>query len=222
MSWSKVHEVARGEIGKTEYPPGSNITPYGEAYGLNGVPWCVIGLWWVFQVAGEGMAFFGGAKTARCSVLMEWYKQQGMLVPFTDAQPADIVFLNFNGKGTPDHCGLVTERRGVLLYTVEFNTTPGLEGSQDNGGSVAEKIRYPYQIVAVARPQYKEEEVPKDDFTGHWAEQSIRRVMAHGFMKGFPDGTFRPDQAVTRAELATILDRLELAGRLEKKGDDVK
>ena len=211
MSLSKVLDVARGEVGNTEFPPGSNRTKYGEAYGMNGVPWCVIGLWWVFQVAGEGMAFFGGAKTARCSVLMEWYKQQGMLVPFTDAQPADIVFLNFKGKGTPDHCGMVTERRGVLLKTIEFNTTPGLEGSQDNGGSVAEKMRYPYQIVAVARPQYKEEETVKpDDLTDHWAEKSCRKAERKAILKGYPDGTFRPDREITRAELAVILDRLGL------------
>lgn len=210
MSWSEVLSVARAELGNTEFPPGSNRTKYGEAYGMNGVPWCVIGLWWVFQVAGEGMAFFGGAKTARCSVLMEWYKQQGMLVPFTDAQPADIVFLNFNGNGTPDHCGLVTERRGVLLYTVEFNTTPGLEGSQDNGGSVAEKMRYPYQIVAVARPQYKEEEQVKPDYEGHWAEKSIKKAVRKGVLKGYDDGTIRPDAQLTRAELVTILDRLGL------------
>lgn len=211
MSLSKVLDTARGEVGNTEFPPGSNRTKYGESYGMNGVPWCVIGLWWVFQVAGEGMAFFGGAKTARCSVLMEWYKQQGMLVPFTDAQPADIVFLNFNGKGTPDHCGMVTERRGVLLKTIEFNTTPGLEGSQDNGGSVAEKMRYPYQIVAVARPQYKEEETVKpDDLTDHWAEKSCRKAERKAILKGYPDGTFRPDREITRAELAVILDRLGL------------
>ena len=199
--------VARAELGRTEWPPGSNMNPYGEAYGANGVPWCVIGLWWVFQAAGQSKAFYGGGKTARCTVLLEYYEQMGMLVPFTKAQPADIAFMNFKGTREADHCGLVTEREGVLLRTVEFNTTPGLEGSQDNGGSVAEKIRYPYQIVAVARPQYNDE--PETDWTGHWAAEHIRRAIDRGLMTGYEDGSWRPDQPVTRAELATILHRME-------------
>jgi hypothetical protein len=48
---------------------------------------------------------------------------------------------------------------------------------------------------------------PKDDVTGHWAESDIRAVQATGLMSGFPDGSFRPDKEVTRAELAVILLR---------------
>lgn len=46
MSAERVIEVARGELGTTEYPPGSNQTKYGQAFGWDGVPWCVIFLWW--------------------------------------------------------------------------------------------------------------------------------------------------------------------------------
>lgn len=50
----------------------------------------------------------------------------------------------------------------------------------------------------------------KDDITGHWAEQSIRKAMKAGIIKGHSDGRFGPDEPVTRAQLAVILDRLEL------------
>lgn len=50
----------------------------------------------------------------------------------------------------------------------------------------------------------------KDDITGHWAEQSIRKAMKKGIMKGKQDGTFAPNEPVTRAQLAVILDRLGL------------
>lgn len=46
------------------------------------------------------------------------------------------------------------------------------------------------------------------DYTGHWAEKSIRKAIGAGIMKGYGDGTWRPEQPVTRAELAVILDRL--------------
>lgn len=40
MSAETVIAIARGELGKTENPPGSNRTKYGEAFGWDGVPWC--------------------------------------------------------------------------------------------------------------------------------------------------------------------------------------
>lgn len=53
-------------------------------------------------------------------------------------------------------------------------------------------------------------EVPKckTDYAGHWAEAAIEKVKAAGLMSGYPDGKFRPDQPVTRAELAAVLVRL--------------
>ncbi|NLY92022.1 MAG: S-layer homology domain-containing protein [Firmicutes bacterium] len=43
------------------------------------------------------------------------------------------------------------------------------------------------------------------DIDGHWAEDSIKNLMAEGILNGYPDGSFRPDQSITRAELAKIL-----------------
>ena len=216
MSLSKVIEIARLELGVTEQPPGSNRVKYWDAYdpSFQGQPWCVAFLWWCFREAGERMAFFGGGKTARCSVLLEWYQEQGLTVPVDEAQVGDIVILNFHGTKDTEHCGLVVDWGRItdsnqLAYveTVEGNTTPGAEGSQNNGGCVALKRRYPSQIVAVCRPQYKAEE-PEDDITGHWAEDNIRWCIEHGLMQGYPDGSFQPDKPVTRAELATVIRRL--------------
>lgn len=41
----------------------------------------------------------------------------------------------------------------------------------------------------------------------HWAANYIRIVTKHGYFSGFEDGTFRPDVAVTRAELASVMIR---------------
>ena len=219
MSQSRVIEVARGELGQTESPPNSNLTKYGFWYGVNGVPWCVIFIAWVFDQAGERMAFFGGGKTASCSILLRWYREQGLTVPVEDVRTGDIVLLNFHGGKDPEHCGLVVgfpveEPYGfVYVETIEGNTTPGYEGSQDNGGCVALKRRSPGKIVAVCRPQYQPEPEIVDDITGHWAEDSIRWCVEHGLMQGYPDGSFQPDKPVTRAELAAVLRRLHVENR---------
>ena len=39
-----------------------------------------------------------------------------------------------------------------------------------------------------------------------WAVPGIDRLLAAGIVSGFPDDTFRPDQAVTRAEFVKMLD----------------
>ena len=226
MSLKKVIELARADLGYTESPPDSNRTKYGAWYGMNGVPWCVMALAYWFDRAGEAAAFFGGAKTASCGALLRWYREQGLTVPVEQVQAGDIVILNFSGTQDTQHCGLVLEvsrRYSTVGYvrTIEGNTSAS-DGSQDNGGCVALKTRCPSQIVGVCRPPYQPEPdlsalsdgtSPEgetvDDITGHWAEEDIRRCMEMGLMQGYPDGSFRPDRGVTRAELAVILRRRE-------------
>lgn len=218
MSMKRVIEIARSELGVTESPPGSNRVKYWEDYSdathcYQGLPWCVAFLWWVFQQAGERMAFFGGGKTASCGMLLRWYREQGLTVDVSDIQVGDIVILNFHGTKDTEHCGLVTEvnrwavtRELMQIQTIEGNTS--VNGSQDNGGMVAEKTRYPGNIVAVCRPQYKPEEIT-DDWSGHHAAVAIRWGKEIGLVKGYTDGTMRPDEPVPLWRMLTILKRYD-------------
>ena len=46
------------------------------------------------------------------------------------------------------------------------------------------------------------------DISGHWAEVEIERAVAFGWIAGYPDGTFRPDTYITRAEAMTMINRV--------------
>lgn len=46
------------------------------------------------------------------------------------------------------------------------------------------------------------------DISGHWAENEIERAAAFGWISGYPDGTFRPDARITRAEAMTMINRV--------------
>jgi hypothetical protein len=48
---------------------------------------------------------------------------------------------------------------------------------------------------------------PFSDIAGHWAEAWIEDLFDEGFTSGFPDGTYRPDNQVTRAEMAVFLKK---------------
>lgn len=212
MSLERVIAVAEGEVGTTEYPSGSNRVKYWDIFGLEwqGQPWCVAFLAWVFRNAEEGVAFLGGGKTASCGIMLRWYREMDQTVSKSEVQRGDIVVLNFSGTLDTQHCGLVTDvsrSNGSILYirTIEGNTSDG--GSQDNGGMVCRKVRYPRQIVGVCRPKYKQEVKPVDDITGHWSEKYDRWAKENNIMSGYPDGSFQPDKPVTRGETAAVVYR---------------
>ena len=46
------------------------------------------------------------------------------------------------------------------------------------------------------------------DTKGHWAEQAITRWENAGVIGGYEDGQFRPDQALTRGELAAMISTI--------------
>ena len=46
------------------------------------------------------------------------------------------------------------------------------------------------------------------DVAGHWAENEIHEAAAHGWIKGYEDGNFHPDQLITRAEAMTMINRV--------------
>ena len=57
------------------------------------------------------------------------------------------------------------------------------------------------------------------DTDGHWAEEEISRAAALGWIQGYSDGTFRPNQYITRAQAVTMINRVLC--RLPEDADDL-
>ncbi len=47
--------------------------------------------------------------------------------------------------------------------------------------------------------------VELSDIDGHWAEKDIRELVGIGAITGYPDGTYRPEGTITRAEFSSVL-----------------
>ena len=47
-----------------------------------------------------------------------------------------------------------------------------------------------------------------NDIAGHWAEAYIRLAAGNGWIAGYPDGSFKPQQNITRAETMTMINRV--------------
>jgi hypothetical protein len=56
------------------------------------------------------------------------------------------------------------------------------------------------------------------DIKSHWAEKNIKQMVAAGTVGGYPDGTFKPNNTITRAEFATMLVK---AFKLENEGGKI-
>lgn len=44
--------------------------------------------------------------------------------------------------------------------------------------------------------------------TNHWAYDTIKKAYANGYVTGYPDGTLKADNTITRAEAVTIVNRM--------------
>lgn len=144
-----VIKVAESYVGTKEKPDNDvifNTWYYGHAVSGPQYPWCVAFLWAVFTLADLGYLFYDGQRTAYAPTLVSWFHSKGQ---WTDSDPkrGDICFIDHGKDGIADHAGLVVERIGDSVRTVEGNTS---------GGTVAYRVRKIADCMGFGRPLYKE------------------------------------------------------------------
>lgn len=96
-----------------------------------------------------------------------------------------------------------------------------MSGYDDGTMKPDEPITRAEMAVLVVRWLGREDVAPHPftDLSGHWAADFATRAWISGIMVGHDDGTFRPDQPVTRAEAVTIINRLIGRDGPEKPGE---
>jgi len=184
---NKALEAARGQLGTRESPAGSNRTPYGQWYGWNGVPWCMIFVQWCFDRAGKPLPY----RTASCSALLRWYREHQPERVVSGPRAGDIVIYRFG------HTGIVEQAEGNAVTAIEGNTSPGEAGSQSNGGGVFRRTRTRDVAAAYIRPFDGEEEAMsgKEIYEAlnsylraqpvpDWAEKEWREAVERGITDG--------------------------------------
>jgi len=142
-----------------KYKEGANNDSiFGQWYGLNHQSWCAMFVSYCFDQAKVGNLLSGIQSPkgfAYCPAAVNHFTATHQLVPVAQAQPGDIVFFNWDGKGEAEHVGLVVynDTAHKILDTYEGNT--GAPGSnQSNGDGCYEKRRLYQFVVAVARPKW--------------------------------------------------------------------
>ena len=105
-------------------------------------------------------------------------------------------------------CWIVLNSYGRTYNDIEL-------GASKKNGYFYLSYNYPivetYTFVDDINEVRKEEEEMFKDINGHWAQSVIEKYANAGFVNGYEDGTFRPDEPMTRAEVLTLIDRIREA-----------
>lgn len=197
---SELLDIARADLGYKESPSGSNKTKYGEWYGLNGQPWCMMAVQYWFSKAGVKLP----TRTASCGALMRAAQSAGQWVT-GDYRPGDVVIYDFPGGAKTDHCGIVESVDGTYISAIEGNTS---STSDADGGAVERRARKFSQIVGAVRPSYDKEvdEVRYNTVAEcpSWAQETVQKLVNKGYLDGTGQGL---DLSHDMVRTLVILDR---------------
>jgi hypothetical protein len=116
----------------------------------------------------------------------------------TESEPLDTVYINgvkIDQRGTIEYSSPLTFGRNVISFS-GFTTYETLVGKN------APEIFSASTEVKVLRF------TPFSDITmDYWAIEPIALSLTLGLVQGYPDGSFKPERGITRAELVTLLVR---------------
>lgn len=99
----------------------------------------------------------------------------------------------------------ITARPAILLWDAEENQWREQPSRVEGDGPVKTISARVWGFGKVAIVDDSRQTPVFTDTAGHWADPAIGRLASSGVAKGFPDGSFGPGQAVTRAQFVSLL-----------------
>lgn len=101
--------------------------------------------------------------------------------------------------GTGENPGenIIGNNGRYAVYNATPSNTIWAVGNQIEESDIEGLVEFVARVVATGFP----------DTQGHWAEDYIAALAASEIIGGFPDGTYRPNDPVTRAQFAAIISK---------------
>lgn len=133
-------ELARHFIGYRETPRGSNLTTFGQWYGMNGQPWCAqfVTFCFVTCLPHGSTSFSQGHRYAYVPYIVQDAAAMKYGLRLTGApRPGDLVCYDWDG-GDYDHVGIFEQGSALTWQAIEGNTAIGQDS---NGGAVMRRDR---------------------------------------------------------------------------------
>ena len=101
--------------------------------------------------------------------------------------------------------GAAVKTLGLTLQQIEeaIKTIFGRKGDAIVDDNIKESARsvianFGESIETTVESQFK-------DIEKHWAKDEIQAIIAMGIVNGYPDGTFRPNNKISRAEFSKMI-----------------
>lgn len=183
-------QVGVVEKGKNNWGP--EVSEYLRAAGISfPAAWCMAFVHWCYEKVGMD---FQHANLASVGFFADWADRMGWET--SSPTRGDIVAFNFNADLWPDHVGIVVRRLGGLVYTVEGNTSSGMQGSQDDGGGVYRRVRSInrclfFRVPGDVKYQYEDKRNARKLYLRSWILRKRRegwgwkRIKAHSYGKEY-------------------------------------
>lgn len=183
MSIKRVIDTALSQVSYTEGK--NNWNKYGEYYDENNQPWCMYFVQWCFEQSGVRLPYMTGS----CSTLRNRYQKHFPEQIGRTPHEGDIVLYSWG------HTGIVLRVwASGNICTIEGNTSPDPDGSQDNGGGVYVRNRTPnsetwYITPIVPDPEPEEvKEVQYNDINEvpEWYADAVIKLISLGVLNSWP------------------------------------
>ncbi|MCM3715311.1 InlB B-repeat-containing protein [Alkalihalobacillus oceani] len=119
-------------------------------------------------------------------------------------KPITLIFA-FDPSKLKDH-----QAPAVFYYDEVKRKWVEVAGGKIEGNHIAVEVDHFTKFAVFAMdptesPPIQDPKIAFSDISEHWAETSIKQAVIEGIIRGYPDGTFRPDHSITRAEFTVIL-----------------
>ncbi|MEK0315324.1 hemoblobin-interacting domain-containing protein [Cohnella sp. 56] len=115
-----------------------------------------------------------------------------------------------------DQAGFASWAAEAIGQATALNLLQGYEDGTFRPGKAVTRAEAATLVARIAGLSAAAQAAPFSDTSEHWAAASISAAAEAGLMRGYEDGSFAPERALTRAEAAVLLNRL--TGRMPSSG----
>ncbi len=175
-----------------------------------------------FNEAGISILIPANAVSSEIKVTIEKLSNTGFTVPEKSILLSEVFDISKDKTGNFDKPVTISlsfdkskvdvSKNDLAIYWLDISTNKWVKLDNikvDNTNSVVSgDINHFTKFAVIATPSTVKEipvSLQLSDIQGHWAESYIKSLVMTEVMKGYPNGTFKPDNNITRAEFATIL-----------------